>query len=302
MCTAHTENDCGATGGIYLGDDTDCSGAGTVVDATALSRDIPDNDPAGGISHTLNMAESFDLQDVDVWIHIIHTWTGDLVVEVEHLGTTATLISQPGDATDTPGPPYGCSSDDYDIILDDEGSGGPIEIQCSANLSSPPNYTPNNPLHVFDGMDSAGGWTIKVTDTGEGETGVLRGWGVHMQGAAGAGPCDGIFPGACCDRVTGTCTDDVMEADCSGDQLEWFKNALCAEIVCEQHTGAEPARMTFCPEIARATKTSGSRTRRAAPSHVSSTPALVATGPPASARMKCCPATAQAASRNGSRT
>lgn len=237
-CTVDTENGCTAGGGVYLGDDTDCIGAGTVVDTTALRRDIPDNDPTGGVSHTLNVAESFDLLDVDVGIHIIHTWTGDLVVEVEHLGTTATLINQPGDATDTPGPPYGCSADDYDIILDDEGSGGPIEMQCSANLSSPPNYTPNDPLSAFDGMDSAGGWTIKVTDTGEGETGMLKGWGVHMQGSAGAGPCDGVFSGACCDKATGACTDDVMEGDCTGDQLEWLKHALCAEIVCEKHTGA----------------------------------------------------------------
>lgn len=87
-------------------------------------------------------------------------------------------------------------------------------------------------------MPSAGNWTITVFDTAGFDTGTLDGWSVHMEGPAGPGPCEGVFPGACCDGNTGVCTDDVAEANCVGDQLEWYKNTSCTAISCVQHTGA----------------------------------------------------------------
>ncbi len=64
-------------------------------------------------------------------------------------------------------------------------------------------------------------------------------------GAADAGPVDlhvtsecKVARGGCCDGTTGTCTDDVPEADCQGDQEVWFQDTLCVNIVCEEHTGA----------------------------------------------------------------
>jgi len=46
--------------------------------------------------------------------------------------------------------------------------------------------------------------------------------------------------GACCDRLTGTCTDDVAEADCTGPGLAWTLNKLCdsAAVSCVPATGA----------------------------------------------------------------
>lgn len=54
-----------------------------------------------------------------------------------------------------------------DVVLDDEGGGGPIETFCGdpgdqMAPTSPPNYTPNDPLSAFDGEDIRGTWALTV--------------------------------------------------------------------------------------------------------------------------------------------
>lgn len=39
--------------------------------------------------------------------------------------------------------------------------------------------------------------------------------------------------GACCNVITGLCEDDVLEEDCQGDEQQWVKARLCADIDCE---------------------------------------------------------------------
>jgi len=53
--------------------------------------------------------------------------------------------------------------------------------------------------------------------------------------------CGAVWDGgACCDRVNGTCTDDVAEADCTGLGLAWTLNKFCdsAAVSCVPATGA----------------------------------------------------------------
>ena len=44
--------------------------------------------------------------------------------------------------------------------------------------------------------------------------------------------------GACCNTLDGTCTNDVLPEDCQGDQREWMKGLLCADMDCASHLGA----------------------------------------------------------------
>jgi len=44
--------------------------------------------------------------------------------------------------------------------------------------------------------------------------------------------------GACCDGTVGVCTNNVLPSGCTGDQQVWYKDTLCATIVCVQHRGA----------------------------------------------------------------
>jgi hypothetical protein len=84
-----------------------------------------------------------------------------------------TLIDRPG----VPNTAFGCSLDNFnDIVLDDDGIGGTIESRCTTNLTSPPSYTPNNPLTTFIGENIAGHWELNVIDSSFGDTGTLVSW------------------------------------------------------------------------------------------------------------------------------
>lgn len=115
------------------------------------------------------------VQDLNVSINATHTWVGDLSFSVKHVdtNTTVTIIDRPG----TTGTGAGCSANDVDAELDDEGSDGPVEAQCS---TTPPalfgNPTPNNALSAFDGESFAGTWQLTVTDSAGGDTGVVNEW------------------------------------------------------------------------------------------------------------------------------
>ena len=202
-CVLNTEANCIALGGDYQGDDTSCElsgGVSTVLDSGALDLELGDSDgvPAGGMPVLTNTITSPDLGpvgDVNVGVVITHTFVGDLRVSIEHLGTTVDMVVQPGDPADAGGSPFGCGEDNYDIVLDDEGTGGPIEDLCQVGMVSPPNFTPNNPLSVFDGMDSAGDWTITVTDAEPigTDVGVFVSWSLEIS-EPGESPCEPVIP------------------------------------------------------------------------------------------------------------
>lgn len=45
--------------------------------------------------------------------------------------------------------------------------------------------------------------------------------------------CDAIWEnGACCDRVTGECVDDVSEIACAGPDQDWFAQHVCEAVFC----------------------------------------------------------------------
>ncbi|MHC4978847.1 MAG: proprotein convertase P-domain-containing protein [Planctomycetota bacterium] len=209
FCTVETEEDCGLLGGEYLGDDAACeSGGGMFYFESSPAADIPDNDQAG-VSDTIVVGDSFSILDLDVDLTINHTWVGDLCVTLSKDGGPAVeLIRRAGLDDDTcgPGSCCGCSENDYaGIILDDEGAGGAIEAACAPSLSSPPNYTPNNPLSFFDGMDAAGAWTLTVNDGAGGDTGTLVTWSLSLEGPAGGdSPCAVAFPDQCVTSVPRT--------------------------------------------------------------------------------------------------
>lgn len=106
--------------------------------------------------------ESGLVGDVDFTIDIGYR-IGHLTVLLSHNGKTITLIERPGH----PESFLGNGQSGYDIILDDEGTGGPIEDEGNFGspfgpILSPPSFTPNEALSAFDGMPMAGTWTITV--------------------------------------------------------------------------------------------------------------------------------------------
>jgi subtilisin-like proprotein convertase family protein len=208
VCSIQSEADCEALGGVYLGDDTDCD-LEPIVYESMPNLDIPDGEP-GGVSDTITVAESMTITDLNVDLQIEHTFVGDLCITLEHDGVTVQLVARPGGDTGEVchfGSPFGCGNDDYDIILDDEGTGGLIEDLCDPDMTSPPNYVPFEPLSAFDSMDATGDWTITVSDNANLDTGTLLGWSLHLPDPDAPAPCDvvpceielslDIKPGSC---------------------------------------------------------------------------------------------------------
>lgn len=191
VCAIRTEEDCAALGGDYLGDNTDCSLVGGMNREynSTVNQAIPDAN-AAGISNTINVPESFTVEDVNVDFSATHTFVGDFCVTLTHGATSVNLILRPGDGLNDchAEAPFGCGENNYNaIILDDEGT-LPIEDRCVANATSPPNYVPNNPLSAFDGMDAAGPWILTVSDNAGQDTGTFNSWSLHFA-SGGSSPC-----------------------------------------------------------------------------------------------------------------
>jgi subtilisin-like proprotein convertase family protein len=132
---------------------------------------IPDNNPTGA-SDSLVIPSGGSITDLDLSIAATHTWVGDLVFTLTNMttGTSVVVFDRPGVPVST----YGCSENNVDVLLDDEGTAGPVEDACPVNTGL--DYTPNNPLSAFDGEDLAGTWTLHAADMVGSDTGSVTGW------------------------------------------------------------------------------------------------------------------------------
>lgn len=134
---------------------------------------IPDNN-ATGVTVQLEISpQSAPIADLDLDLDITHTWVGDLVVKLLHVDTGKEVIVI--DRMGKPASTFGCSGNGLNINLDDEGTGGPVEDLCGSPTvpTSPPSFTPNNPLSFFDGDSIGGTWRLVVTDAVGGDIGTV---------------------------------------------------------------------------------------------------------------------------------
>ncbi len=143
---------------------------------------IPDNDP-NGVSSTITMTGNDPIQDLNIDIDISHTYVGDIIITIEHLGVTATILDRPG----FPASNFGCSQNDITAVFDDEGT-APAETTCNTGVAISGSVIPNQALSVFDGQSSGGVWTVTVSDNAGQDTGILNTWCLAMTTVAPLGP------------------------------------------------------------------------------------------------------------------
>ena len=78
-----------------------------------------------------------------------------------------------------------CTSDNISVRLLDSANLLPINSSCAAEDSGPafslPAYSPLEALSAFQGSDVNGEWTLTVTDSSSGETGVLNSWSIFFR-------------------------------------------------------------------------------------------------------------------------
>jgi subtilisin-like proprotein convertase family protein len=133
---------------------------------------IPDDDPAG-IASTLDVSDDVTIGDVDVRVQIAHTWVGDLRVSlVSAAATEVVLLDRPG----TVGASSGCSDDDMDVTFDD-GASFDLEPHCAGTT---PWYagaaSPAGDLSTLAGEQTAGQWSLVVSDRAGADTGAIVDW------------------------------------------------------------------------------------------------------------------------------
>jgi outer membrane autotransporter protein len=127
---------------------------------------IPPGAPDESFGTTISQILSIEtlpgaVSDLDVFVDLDHTFTGDLDLYVEHDGTEVHLFNQFGLA----------GSDIQDVLFDDEAA---TPISAGTPPFGPGSFQPDpGVLADLDGAALSGDWTLRVVDSFVGDTGEL---------------------------------------------------------------------------------------------------------------------------------
>ncbi|MEL7450790.1 MAG: proprotein convertase P-domain-containing protein [Pseudomonadota bacterium] len=168
----------------------------------------------GTTSDIFAIADTGEIEDLDVSIVANHTYVGDLSFTLTHedTGTSVTIIDRPG----VPGSFFGCSADDIDVTLDDS-AGSAVENVCGSNPAIGGTHSPNNPLSAFNGEDLGGTWTLRVDDAFAQDSGEVVEWCLQPSLAAPPADSDGDGVVDATDNCTLVANPD--QRDTNGDGI-----------------------------------------------------------------------------------
>lgn len=207
-CTQQTQGTCALAGGTYLGNYFSCIAPALNPSAyagTGLPVQIPD-DLASGVSRTISVPDAFNVGDVRLGLSLSHAFMGDLTVTVSHGGRSATILSH------VRGGLYGTGVDlSGNYTFSDGAIRSPwdtAEVIADNSLAALPTgtYFASDGVgqvvslrEVFNGLSSAGDWTITVVDSAPGFGGTLSAFSLTLDRTSGDA-CTTQPPasGACC--------------------------------------------------------------------------------------------------------
>ena len=164
---------------------------------------IPDNN-ATGATLDLVVTDSAIITDLNVGLIITHTWQGDVIATIEHVGfgPAVLLINHPGQTAPLGG---GYSADNFGnittgahFVLDDEAAGvyttpaqGGVGPTATGTANVTGNWKPDGgptdgigDLSVFDGQNVQGTWRLNVRDTFSADVGFIRSLQITIPGPA----------------------------------------------------------------------------------------------------------------------
>ncbi|HNS02702.1 MAG TPA: M4 family metallopeptidase [Anaerolineae bacterium] len=232
---AGTPSICTPTGG----------GATTYCSNLTTPLPIPDNN-AAGVSNDIVISDDVAITDLNLTVDTIHTWVGDLKYILTRVdsGTTTTPIDRPG----VPASTFGCSGNNIDATIDDEGTDGNVESTC---LAATPTIAgdlvggdPANTslLSAYDGLSSMATWRLTVSDNAGGDTGALVQWCLEVSGV-GNDPNIDVSPlSMASTQPTNTSTQQMLTvANTGGGTLNWVideENLSAPDLILPTHTPA----------------------------------------------------------------
>ncbi len=149
--------------------------------------DISDDTPSG-ISSSIDLPISSTLIDLNVEVDISHDYIADLVIKLEHEGTTIRLLSRPNH-------PIGdCFRENLQATFDDEASLA-AQSMCNDTGSAISGFViPFNSLSIFDNINPEGIWTLTVADISNGDEGVLNSWCIKTTTGSSITSISNVFP------------------------------------------------------------------------------------------------------------
>ncbi|GAB4562576.1 MAG: S8 family serine peptidase [Haliangiales bacterium] len=173
---------------------------------------LPDNDPVG-VTSTIDVPDSLTISGTTVEVNITHTFIGDLIIDLTSpAGTTTRLHNREGGSTD--------------------------------NLNQ--TYNPA----AFNGENSAGTWTLSVSDNAGIDLGTLDSWTLTIIGAGdGEPPPPNAAPVAdfsvSTADLTASFTDASSDSDGSVVAHSWdFGDGNSSSLQDPSHTYAAPGTYT----------------------------------------------------------
>jgi subtilisin-like proprotein convertase family protein len=144
----------------------------TAIAGTASAAAFTYNGSGGALpdeailSNTITVPDSFSITDVNVTLNnLAHTYFSDLEIVLGHGGTEIRLFNREGGSTDPNG----------SFTFDDEAATPVAAINTSGG-----SFRPFDPLSTFDGTNSGGSWTLRISDLAAGDTGSIGSWTLSL--------------------------------------------------------------------------------------------------------------------------
>jgi len=129
---------------------------------------IPD---PGTVNSSINVPDGLTIDDVNVTLDITHSWDEDLdVYLISPQGTPVELFTD-----------VGGSGDNFTSTTLDDECATPISSGSAPFTGC---YQPEGTLADFDGEDSAGVWTLQLSDDFGADAGTLEAWSLELCGEA----------------------------------------------------------------------------------------------------------------------
>ncbi len=154
--------------------------AAITVSSTNVPLAIPD---AGNVNSTLSVVPSGTITDANLTVDITHTWDDDIELRLTSPAVAAQLLWAD----------CGGSGDNMtNTVIDNDAAG--LSGCAFANAPFTGTFQPTDggpvtpiattgTLNAFDTTNSAGTWTLNVTDDSSICTGTLNAWSITLDGA-----------------------------------------------------------------------------------------------------------------------
>jgi subtilisin-like proprotein convertase family protein len=158
----------------------------TFTNSTALTVPVNTSSTPITLTSTLTVANNVQISDLNLYVNMTHSWMSDVSIRLTSpSGTNVLLMERPGSTsalnTVSAFTHAGCNYNNMSATLDDEAA-STVESSClNATPAVSGTRRPNNPLSAFDGVSTAGVWTLTIYDSHpRADGGSLTSWSMNV--------------------------------------------------------------------------------------------------------------------------